>query len=65
MSRRIWVVIAVIYAAFCYWYTSFGGPLSDSEIEESLTVLREAGMDPARLEVWEQFMRSDTGDDFA
>ena len=65
MSRRIWVVIAVIYAAFCYWYTSFGGPLSDEEIEQSLTVLREAGMEPERLEVWEQFMRSDTGDDFA
>jgi hypothetical protein len=65
MSNRIWVVIALIYAAFFYWYTPFGGPLSDEEIEESLTVLREAGMEPARLEVWEQFMRSDTGDDFA
>lgn len=65
MSNRIWIVIAVIYAAFFYWYTSFGGPLSDEEIEDSLTVLREAGMEPERLEVWEQFMRSDTGDDFA
>ena len=37
MIWRIWVVIAVIYAAFCYWYTSFGGPLSDEEIEQSLT----------------------------
>lgn len=65
MSNRIWIVIAVIYAAFFYWYTSFGGPLSDEEIEDSLTVLREAGMELERLEVWEQFMRSDTGDDFA
>ncbi len=65
MSNRIWIVIAVIYVAFFYWYTSFGGPLSDEEIEDSLTVLREAGMEPERLEVWEQFMRSDTGDDFA
>jgi hypothetical protein len=62
---RIWVVIAVIYAAFFYWYTGSGGPLNDEEIEHALTVLGEAGMEPHRLEVWEQFMRSDTGDDFA
>ena len=62
---RVWVVIVAIFAAFFYWYTAFGGPLSDAEIEHALTALDEAGMEPDRLEVWEQFMRSDTGDDFA
>ena len=62
---RVWVVIAMTYAVFFYWYTAFGGPLNDQEIEHALTVLGEAGMEPDRLEVWEQFMRSDTGDDFA
>ena len=48
---RVWVVIAVIYAVFVYWYTAFGGPLNDEEIEQALTVLGEAGMPPDRLEV--------------
>ena len=30
-----------------------------------LAVYLSAGMEPDRLEVWEQFMRSDTGNDFA
>ncbi len=62
---RVWTVVALVYAVFFGWYTSFGGPLSQEEIEGYLTVLAEAGADPERLAVWKQFMETDTGDDFA
>ncbi len=62
---RAWIVLGVLYALFFFWYTSFGGPLSDEEIAGYEAVLRERGADAERIESWLAFMRSDTGDDFA
>ena len=36
---RSWAILGVVYAAFFYWYTSFGGPLSDEEIPHYSEVL--------------------------
>ncbi|MGH0029232.1 MAG: hypothetical protein ACQGVC_05545 [Myxococcota bacterium] len=63
--RIVWTVLFAVYALFFAWYTSFGGPLSDEEIARYTEVLNSQGIPPERLEVWLEFMRSDTGDDFA
>jgi hypothetical protein len=56
----------VIYAAFFIWYTSFGGPLSDEEIEQYMAYFeRQAdSLDSKGLERMRHFMETDTGDDF-
>jgi hypothetical protein len=62
---RVWLVIAIVYASFFGWYTSFGGALSPDEVEHYLGVMAANGGDPDRLALWREFMQSDTGDDFA
>jgi hypothetical protein len=62
---RVWTALAVLYALFFGWYTSFGGPLRPDEIDRYMIVLEEAGGEPERLALWRAFMESDTGDDFA
>ena len=65
-TRWIWLVLAVLYAAFFSWYTSFGGPLSDEEIDRYVTLVaeREDPPPPERLERLRRFLEEDTGDDF-
>ena len=60
------MVLAVLYAAFFSWYTSFGGPLSDEEIDRYVTLVaeREDPPPPERLERLRRFLEEDTGDDF-
>lgn len=65
-TRWIWLVLAILYAAFFSWYTSFGGPLSDEEIDRYVTLIaeREDPPPPERLERLRRFLEEDTGDDF-
>ena len=63
--KWIWAVLVSIYAVFFGWYTSFGGPLTDEEIAYYESVLRDAGGDEESFAHWSDFMRTDTGDDFA
>ncbi len=60
-----WAILGIVYAAFFYWYTSFGGPLSDEEIAHYTVVLASAPAASNDSERWISFMKSDTGDDFA
>ena len=62
---RIWIAAVVLYAAFFSWYTSWGGPLTEAEISDYVARFEAAGVEPERLAVWLEFMRTDTGDDFA
>ena len=62
---RSWAILGIVYAAFFYWYTSFGGPLSDEEIAHYTEVLASAPAMSDHSERWISFMKSDTGDDFA
>ncbi|NQZ98117.1 MAG: hypothetical protein HRU01_16520 [Myxococcales bacterium] len=62
---RSWAILGIVYAAFFYWYTSFGGPLTDEEIAHFTKVLASAPDMSAHSERWIHFMESDTGDDFA
>ena len=64
-TRWIWLTAAVLYTAFFSWYTSFGGPLSEQEIDKYMAFFEQRGIEPEQKRILEQFLRSDTGDDFA
>jgi hypothetical protein len=61
-----WLVLGAVYLAFFSWYTSFGGPLTDEEIEYYLEKFAEenASGSAERLASLRRFMEEDTGDDF-
>lgn len=64
ISTRVWLVLAVAYGAFFYWYTPFGGPLRDDEIAHYTRVIEAAADSPERVAVWVEFMGTDSGNDF-
>jgi hypothetical protein len=68
MSRATvtWAALTVLYAAFFGWYTSFGGPLSDEEIDHYVGLMTERNPDgkPGDRARIRAFLESDTGDDF-
>ena len=39
--RWVWLVLAVLYAAFFSWYTSFGGSLTEQEIGHYMGLLEQ------------------------
>ena len=61
---RVWLILAVIYAAFFSWYTSFGGPLTAEEVDWYLAELLRVGQPPEAVEDIRAFLENDTGDDF-
>ena len=65
-TRWIWVVLLAVYALFFGWYTSFGGPLTDAEIEHymSIAASQQPQAPPEDLARLRRFMEEDTGDDF-
>ena len=66
VSRWIWLSVGLIYVVFFSWYTSFGGPLSQQEIEHYMDEIVAANpqASAASLAVLRRFMEEDTGDDF-
>ena len=40
-TRWIWLTAAVLYAAFFSWYTSFGGPLTEQEIDKYMAFFEQ------------------------
>ena len=59
----VWGLLLVVYASFTYWYTNTEGPMTEEEIQ---AVLSRYPADSAslQLEVLENFMRNDTGNQF-
>ena len=66
MSTRakIWFIPALIYVFFVYWYTDFGGPLSDEEVDSYIATMKTNGSDPVVIAFIEQFARKDSGRQF-
>ena len=65
-TTKIWVVCGLLYGCFFYWYTSFGGPLTEVEIDGYIDAM-EARIPPAPPETMvmlRRFLEEDTGDDF-
>ncbi len=65
IAARTWMGLAVLYALFFSWYTSFGGPLTPDEIAYYTDIVSDSPIAPERVAVWVRFMETDTGDDFA
>ncbi|MGE4609489.1 MAG: hypothetical protein AAEJ52_22365 [Myxococcota bacterium] len=65
-NRITWAVLGVLYLLFFSWYTSFGGPLSDEEVEHYFSIMTENNpeISPERRAMFRDFLESDTGDDF-
>ena len=65
MNKRqiLWLAPALIYTLFTFWYTDFGGPLTEQEIAEFSEPLAQR-MPPGQLQHITQFMRNDTGRQF-
>ena len=63
MTARVWLwlVPGLLYAAFCFWYTNTGGPLSDEEIDAFVAQMQQNGRDPGQIASLRQFMENDTG----
>jgi hypothetical protein len=66
MSSRmkLWLFPALLYAIFVFWYTDFGGPLSDEEVEDFIEVMTNNGVAPEKVDYYTQFLRNDTGRQF-
>ena len=60
----LWAVLALVYISFFSWYTSFGGPLTEEEIEHYVDLMEQGKADPMAIARIRKFMEEDTGDDF-
>ena len=66
LRRRLWLGSIVLYALFVSWYTDFGGPLTEAEIQAYIakTENRDLGGDPPVRGALLEFLRNDTGGQF-
>ena len=66
MSSRmkLWLLPTLLYAIFVFWYTDFGGPLSDEEVAKFIEVMTSNGSAPEQVEYYAEFLRNDTGRQF-
>ena len=64
-TRWVWLVSGFLYLAFFGWYTSFGGKLSEAEIDHYMGIMEKRVQDPNELTGLRRFLQEDTGDDFA
>ena len=64
--RKLWLSSIVLYALFVSWYTDFGGPLTEAEIQAyiSKTENLDLGGDPSARGALLEFLRNDTGGQF-
>ncbi len=64
MRKAIWAIPALLYAAFVFWYTDFGGPLREDEIAGYLAKFESQGAPADLIARVRVFMESDTGRQF-
>ncbi len=64
LRKALWLATTLIYAAFVLWYTDFGGPLTDAEVDHFVAHMTEQGGEAETIARFEQFFREDTGRQF-
>jgi hypothetical protein len=66
MNGRIkpWLVSALLYGLFVFWYTDFAGPLSNEEVDAWVETMEAKDSDPELIAFLEKFLRNDTGRQF-
>lgn len=64
--RKLWLGSLVLYAFFFSWYTDFGGPLTDAEIQAFVAKTQDQslGGDPSVRSALLEFLQNDTGGQF-
>lgn len=60
----IWGAPALLWGLFTFWYTDFGGPLTEVEIAAALKTMGEREAEVETIQTLRAFMESDTGGDF-
>ena len=64
MRLKIWLVPALLYVLFFAWYTDFGGPLSDDEVDHYVATMENNGRPTELVAFMKAFARQDTGRQF-
>ena len=61
---KIWLLPALSFALFLFWYTPTGGPLSEVEVDNFIVKMEENGSSPEAIAMIRQFGEEDTGKHF-
>ena len=61
---KIWSAPVLVYISFFSWYTDFGGPLSDSEIDQYVATMNNNGRPAEVIAFMKAFAQQDTGRQF-
>ena len=61
---KIWLLPALFFTLFLFWYTPTGGPLSDAEVDNFLAKMERNGRPPEAPSLIRQFGEEDTGKHF-
>jgi len=61
---KIWSAPVLFYISFFSWYTDFGGPLSDSEIDQYVATMNNNGRPAEVIAFMTAFAQQDTGRQF-
>ena len=66
MSTRskLWLFPALLYAAFVFWYTDFGGPLSDEEVDQFMASMTANGATREVIAFTREVRAQDSGRQF-
>ena len=64
-NNRLLACLTLVWALFCLWYTNLKGPLTSTEIDHYMTILKERGdpelTDPAIFSKLRHFLEQDKG----
>ena len=61
---KIWLLPALFFALFLFWYTPSGGPLSSAEVDNFIVKMEANGSSPEAIAMIRQFGEEDTGKHF-
>ena len=61
---KIWLLPALFFTLFLFWYTPTGGPLSDAEVDNFIAKMEQNGSPPEAMSLIRQFGEEDTGKHF-
>ena len=59
---KIWLLPALFFALFLFWYTPTGGPLSDAEVDNFIAKMEQNGSPPEAMALIRQFGEEDPGE---
>ena len=64
LRKWIWGLSLSVWLVCTFWYTDFGGPLTDGEIRRGLQTLGDRDGSPELAEKLLSFLKNDTGNQF-